>query len=83
MTDGWFAGLDPDDEAAAAERIASGRAESPDDWPAQAVDAGFATDTEAYYDRLHAATTAATAPVWHPPAGAHPAAKPVRSGCSS
>ncbi|MFC6755896.1 MULTISPECIES: NOP5/NOP56 family protein [Haloarcula] len=60
MTDGWFAGLDPDDEAAAAERIASGRAESPDDWPARAVDAGFAEDTESYYERLHAATTAAT-----------------------
>ncbi|MBX0285823.1 NOP5/NOP56 family protein [Haloarcula salinisoli] len=60
MTDGWFVGLDPDDTTAAAERIASGRAESPDDWPAQAVDAGYAADTEAYYERLHAATTAAT-----------------------
>jgi len=61
MTDGWFAGLDTDDEAAAAERIASGRAETPDDWPAKAVEADFAADTDEYYDRLHAATTTATA----------------------
>jgi len=61
MTDGWFAGLDRDDGAAAAERIASGRAQGPEDWPAQAVDAGFADDTDDYYERLHAATTAATA----------------------
>ncbi|WP_262176181.1 NOP5/NOP56 family protein [Haloarcula laminariae] len=60
MTDGWFAGLDPDDTTAAAERIAGGRAESPEDWPAEAVDAGFAEDADDYYDRLHAATTAAT-----------------------
>ncbi len=60
MTDGWFAGLDPDDTDAAAERIASGRAEAPEDWPAQAVDAGFAQDTDDYYERLYAATTAAT-----------------------
>jgi nucleolar protein 56 len=61
MTDGWFAGLDTDDEAAAAERIASGRAETPDDWPATAVEADFAADTDEYYDRLHAATMTATA----------------------
>ncbi len=60
MTDGWFADLDPDDEDAAAERIASGRADSPEDWPTEAVDAGFAEDTDDYYERLHAATTAAT-----------------------
>jgi nucleolar protein 56 len=60
MTDGWFAGLDPDDEAAAAERIAGGRAERPENWPERAVAAGFAPDTGTYYERLHAATMAAT-----------------------
>jgi len=58
--DGWFAGLDPDDEAAAVERITSGRAESPEHWPGRAVESGFAADADEYYDRLHAATTAAT-----------------------
>jgi len=58
---GWFVGLDPDDEDAAAERIASGRADAPEEWPSQAVEAGYAADTDEYYDRLHAATTAATA----------------------
>ena len=60
MTDGWFAGLDPDDTTAAAERIASGRADAADDWPARAVEEGYAADAEAYYEKLHAATTAAT-----------------------
>jgi nucleolar protein 56 len=60
MTDGWFAGLDPDDEASAAERIASGSADAPAAWPEKAVEAGFAEDAKAYYERLHAATMAAT-----------------------
>jgi len=60
MTDGWFAGLDPDDEMAGADRIESGQADTPADWPQQAVEAGFAADTEDYYERLHAATMAAT-----------------------
>ena len=54
--DAWFAGPDPDDDSAAAGRIREGRADGPADWPAAAVDAGYATDTEDYYDRLHAAT---------------------------
>lgn len=58
--EGWFAGLDPDDEAAAADRIRSGETETPRDWPALAVDAGFAPDTDAYYDALHDATVSAT-----------------------
>jgi nucleolar protein 56 len=60
MTDGWFAGLDPDDTTAAAERVASGRADAPEDWPATAVDAGYTADTEEYYERLRAATMEAT-----------------------
>jgi nucleolar protein 56 len=61
MTDGWFVGVDPDDVTAAAERVRSGRADGPEAWPAQAVEAGFVDDETAYYDRLKAATTAAAA----------------------
>ena len=60
MTDGWFAGLDPDDEAAAAERISDGSADASADWPTEAVETGFADDADDYYERLHAATMAAT-----------------------
>ncbi|WP_336330446.1 NOP5/NOP56 family protein [Haloarcula sp. CGMCC 1.2071] len=60
MSNGWFAGLDPDDDAAAVEQIEAGRAETPEDWPQQAVEAGFADDEAAYYDRLHEVTMAAT-----------------------
>jgi len=60
MTDGWFAGLDPDDDAAAVERIQAGRADAPDHWPQRAVDAGFADDESTYYERLHEVTMAAT-----------------------
>jgi nucleolar protein 56 len=59
MTDGWFAGLDPGDTTAAAERVRSGEADEPADWPTAAVDAGFATDEADYYERLRAATLAA------------------------
>ncbi|WP_436906520.1 NOP5/NOP56 family protein [Halosimplex marinum] len=57
--DGWFAGLDPGDAEAAAERVRTGSADEPADWPALAVDEGFAADDSEYYDRLHDATTAA------------------------
>jgi len=63
MTDetaeGWFAGLDPADADAAAARIRDGEAAAAADWPALAVERGFATDTDDYYDRLHEATVAA------------------------
>jgi nucleolar protein 56 len=57
---GWFADLDRGDVAAAAERVATGDAASPADWPARAVAAGFADDETDYYDALHEATVAAT-----------------------
>ncbi|KZX48585.1 NOP5/NOP56 family protein [Haloarcula sp. K1] len=60
MSNGWFAGLDPDDDAAAVEQIEAGRADTPEDWPQQAVEAGFADDEADYYDRLHEVTMAAT-----------------------
>jgi nucleolar protein 56 len=53
---GWFDGLDPDDVAGAAASIADGEADRPADWPALAVDAGYADDEAAYYDRLREAT---------------------------
>ena len=61
MTDaGWFAGLDPGDEAAAATAIREGRADEPAAWPDLAIDAGFAPDRETYYERLRAAAIEAT-----------------------
>jgi nucleolar protein 56 len=55
----WFADADPADPASARRAIETGRADEPADWPALAVDAGFATDESDYYDRLHEATVAA------------------------
>ncbi|WP_323173847.1 NOP5/NOP56 family protein [Natrialba sp. PRR66] len=40
--------------------IREGQTETPQDWPALAVDDEFADDEAAYYDRLHDATMAAT-----------------------
>ena len=63
---GWFAGRAADEAAgrdtvdAARDRIADGEADEPRDWPALAVDAGFADSTDDYYDRLREATAAAT-----------------------
>ena len=65
MTDGaagpgWFESVPPDDLDAARDAIETGSAELPEDWPAKAVESGFAVDEDDYYDRLHEATTAAT-----------------------
>ena len=61
---GWFAGFSSEsasgDAPSARERITSGEAAAPRDWPALAVEAGFAASESDYYDRLHASTTAAT-----------------------
>ncbi|MFB6135818.1 MAG: NOP5/NOP56 family protein [Halobacteriaceae archaeon] len=57
---GWFEGVDPDDAAAGAERIREGRADAPDDWPARAVESGFAEDEADYYAALHEAALEAT-----------------------
>ncbi|WP_340099206.1 NOP5/NOP56 family protein [Salinibaculum salinum] len=59
MTEGWFAGISPDDEEAAATAIRDGSATEPADWPTRAVDSGFAADTDEYYDRLQTATVSA------------------------
>ena len=56
----WFAAVDPGDVDAASDAIREGKTEQPADWPALAVDAGFADSEAAYYDQLHEATVAAT-----------------------
>ena len=57
---GWFEGVDPGDPGAAAAAIREGSAESPGEWPALAVESGFADDEAAYYEALHGATLRAT-----------------------
>jgi nucleolar protein 56 len=57
---GWFAGLDPSDLPAARRAIEEGSADAPAEWPARAVDAGFAENEDDYYDLLHDATMHAT-----------------------
>ncbi|WP_222918878.1 NOP5/NOP56 family protein [Natrinema sp. SYSU A 869] len=59
-TDGWFAGVDRDDPDATTTAIREGSADEPRDWPTIAVDDGFASDADDYYDALREATTAAT-----------------------
>ena len=52
---GWYAGLDPDDEAAGAAAIRDGEAAEPRDWPRLAVETGFAESETDYYGRLQSA----------------------------
>jgi nucleolar protein 56 len=57
---GWFSRTDAGDAAdAARDRLANGEADRPRDWPALAVESGFADSTDDYYDRLHEASVAA------------------------
>jgi nucleolar protein 56 len=62
---GWFEGLDPGDTAGAATAIREGSADAPDDWPAIAVESGFADDDDGYYEALHEATLRATREAVH------------------
>jgi len=57
---GWFAGVDRGDLDAARTAIETRTAESPEDWPSKAIEAGFADDEEDYYEALHEATVHAT-----------------------
>ncbi|WP_253737413.1 NOP5/NOP56 family protein [Halohasta salina] len=57
---GWFTGLASGSVDGAREAIESGSAAEPADWPRRAVDAGFASDEDNYYELLHEATVAAT-----------------------
>lgn len=58
-TEGWFADGDPDDLESLAAAVRDGSADEPRSWPRLAIDAGFATDEEAYYDTLKEVTTTA------------------------
>ncbi|WP_440989909.1 NOP5/NOP56 family protein [Haloarchaeobius baliensis] len=58
--DGWFVGTERDDTTTGAEHVREGRADAPADWPARAVETGFAPDEETYYAALHGACVAAT-----------------------
>jgi nucleolar protein 56 len=57
---GWFRYGDPSDIEAAATAITERTAEQPQNWPAEAVRAGFVADEDEYYDALHEATVQAT-----------------------
>lgn len=58
---GWFDAVDPEDPAGEGARaVREGRANAPEDWPALAVESGFADTREGYYGRLHDASVAAT-----------------------
>lgn len=57
----WFAGLQATDETGLADRIDTGEAGTPHDWPDLAVDTGFVPDRESYYSALHSASVTATA----------------------
>lgn len=55
----WFRDVDPGDLSGAREAIETGSADEPADWPARAVEAGFAADEAEYYSLLGEATTEA------------------------
>jgi len=57
---GWFESVPPDDHDATRDAIENGSADAPENWPALAVDSGFVTDEDSYYDALHDATVHAT-----------------------
>ena len=57
---GWFRYGDPHDAEAAATAIRERAAEQPQNWPAEAVQAGILDSEDAYYDALHDATVRAT-----------------------
>jgi nucleolar protein 56 len=70
MTDGtaesgWFESVPPDGLGAARDAIETGSAEFPADWPARAVESGFAATEDDYYDELHEATVHATREAVH------------------
>ena len=56
---GWFAGLERGDLDGARDTIETGSADSPADWPARAVETGFADTDEEYYAALREAAIAA------------------------
>ncbi|MFC6720131.1 NOP5/NOP56 family protein [Halobacteriaceae archaeon SHR40] len=57
---GWFSGVEPGDIEAGVTAIQEGSASTVEDWPARAVESGFAADESEYYERLHETTVAAS-----------------------
>jgi nucleolar protein 56 len=57
---GWFTDLNPGDVEAAATAISEGEADQPQNWPKKAIESGFATDEDDYYEALHETTVHAT-----------------------
>ncbi|GGJ11972.1 nucleolar [Halobellus salinus] len=57
---GWFRHGDPHDAESAATAIRERTAEQPQNWPAEAVRAGFVENENEYYDTLYHATVHAT-----------------------
>ncbi|WP_049910018.1 NOP5/NOP56 family protein [Natrinema gari] len=57
---GWFVDIDPADVEAATEAIREETAEVPRNWPAEAVEAGFADDEADYYAKLRESTVEST-----------------------
>jgi nucleolar protein 56 len=57
---GWFQDVPEGGLDVATAAVRDGRAETPQDWPTLAVEAGVVESRGAYYDLLHEATTAAT-----------------------
>ncbi|NHN40275.1 NOP58 family protein [Halorubellus sp. JP-L1] len=57
--DGWFVDCEPGDVDAASAAVRDGTADEPADWPMRAIEAGFASDEDSYYDALHEATVTA------------------------
>lgn len=53
MTEAWFSRLALDDHEAATASIRESRADAPANWPALAVESGFADDESDYYAILH------------------------------
>ncbi|MDZ7745632.1 MAG: NOP5/NOP56 family protein [Halobacteriales archaeon] len=59
-TGAWFAGADIGDTETASERVRTGSADAPADWPMLAIEQGTAANEEEYYDCLHEVTMEAT-----------------------
>jgi nucleolar protein 56 len=57
---GWFRDVEPGESTAAVDAIQGGGATRPADWPALAVECGFATDVSGYYEQLNSAVMEAT-----------------------
>ncbi|SFR69152.1 NOP5/NOP56 family protein [Halogeometricum limi] len=53
---GWFADVDAETLEGSSAAVEAGTADAPADWPALAVESGFAADESDYYEKLRAAT---------------------------